>query len=159
MGSEEQFTGDVSMRTSHLISMPVKLNVLFSGAMQPSTLASAIRLSRTTLLTAAQRFGPLEYLGLTLFTSHRHRIYLTLANAAPRINADAKRVTDAKRRLEMLSRYAVWVDALICTYMGERYGIKLGASFADVIKWLPAMRPYPAYDDEDNEDFIGPYTR
>jgi hypothetical protein len=37
--------------------------------------------------------------------------------------------------------------------MGERYGVKLGASFADVIKWLPSMRPYPAYDDEDNTDF------
>jgi hypothetical protein len=58
-----------------------------------------------------------------------------------------------KRRLIMLSPYAVWVDALIRSYMGKRYGIKLGASFADVIKWLPAMRPYPTYDDGDNSDF------
>jgi hypothetical protein len=58
-----------------------------------------------------------------------------------------------KRRLIMLSAYAVWVDALTRSYIGERYGIRLGASFADVIKWLPTMRPYPTYDDGDNPDF------
>jgi hypothetical protein len=58
-----------------------------------------------------------------------------------------------KGRLSMLSSYAVWLDALIRTYIGERYGSKLGASFADVIKWLPAMRPYPGYEDGENPDF------
>ena len=58
-----------------------------------------------------------------------------------------------KRRLMMLSPYAVWVDALTRSYTGERYGVRLGASLADVIKWLPAMRPYPTYDGGDNPDF------
>jgi len=35
--------------------------------------------------------------------------------------------------------------------MGERYGVKLGASYGDAIRWLPTMRPYPplsrGYDD------------
>ena len=64
-----------------------------------------------------------------------------------------KRCHCCKRRLSMLSRYAVWLDALTRTYHGERYGIPLGASFADVIKWLPFMRPYPTYDNNDNADF------
>jgi len=58
-----------------------------------------------------------------------------------------------KRRLIMLSPYAVWVDALVRSYTGERYGVRMGASFTDVIKWFPAMRPYPTHDDEDNSDF------
>lgn len=58
-----------------------------------------------------------------------------------------------RRRLTMMRSYAVWVDALTRSYIGERYGIRLGASFADVIKWLPTMRPYPTYDDGDNLDF------
>ena len=54
----------------------------------------------------------------------------------------------------MLTRYAVWVDGLTRGYHGERYGIRLGAPFADVIKWMPAMRPYPTYEhDEDDPDF------
>jgi hypothetical protein len=62
-----------------------------------------------------------------------------------------KTCSQCHRRLTMLSRYAVWLDALIRTYIGERYGSKLGASFADVIRWLPSMRPYPACEDE--QDF------
>jgi hypothetical protein len=58
-----------------------------------------------------------------------------------------------RRQLTMMSSYGVWLDALIRSYMGERYGVRLGAPFADVIKWLPTMRPYPKYEDGDNSDF------
>jgi hypothetical protein len=37
--------------------------------------------------------------------------------------------------------------------MGERYGCKLGASYADVIGWLPSMRPYPEYEGDHTGDF------
>jgi hypothetical protein len=56
-----------------------------------------------------------------------------------------------RRRLKRLSRYEVWLLALIRSYLGERYGVKLGARYADVLGWLPSMRPYPeradGYDD------------
>ena len=58
-----------------------------------------------------------------------------------------------KRRLSIMSRYGVWLDALIRSYTGKRYGVRLGASFSDVIKWLPCMRPYPKFDDGENPDF------
>ena len=58
-----------------------------------------------------------------------------------------------KRRLTMMTRYAVWQDALIRTYTGERYGVRLGASYADVIRWLPSMRPYPTFVDADDMEF------
>jgi len=48
-----------------------------------------------------------------------------------------------RRRLEFQSRYRVWMRALASTYISERCGIFFGASYLDVLKWLPAMRPYP----------------
>ncbi|MDQ6705332.1 MAG: hypothetical protein M3Z85_05130, partial [Acidobacteriota bacterium] len=41
------------------------------------------------------------------------------------------------------NRYDVWDDALIATSTGDSYGVKLGAHYPDVLRWLPAMRPYP----------------
>ncbi len=58
-----------------------------------------------------------------------------------------------RRRLKWLSRYEVWLLALIRCYLGERYGVKLGASYADAIRWLPSMRPYPPLA-RGYEDFI-----
>ncbi len=53
-----------------------------------------------------------------------------------------RKCLDCRRALVMLGRYGAWIDALIMSYLGERYGVTLGASFRDVIKWLPLMRPY-----------------
>jgi hypothetical protein len=54
----------------------------------------------------------------------------------------------------MMSRYAIWTDALTRSYTGERFGVKLGAAFADVIKWLRVMRPYRGREDGANSDFF-----
>ena len=58
-----------------------------------------------------------------------------------------------RKRLTMMSRYAVWQDALIRSYTGERYGVRLGTRYMDVIKWLPVMRPYPRTLDPDDPEF------
>ena len=55
--------------------------------------------------------------------------------------------------LDTRSRYEVWLVALIRSYLGERYGVKLGAKYSDVLKWLPHMRPYPTVDDASAADF------
>ena len=44
----------------------------------------------------------------------------------------------------MRNRYDVWSDALINTYTGDIYGVTLGAHYPDVLRWISAMRPYPA---------------
>jgi hypothetical protein len=64
-----------------------------------------------------------------------------------------KRCRGCRKRLKWLSRYEVWLLALIRTYLGERYGVKLRAGYADAIRWLPAMRPYPPLS-RGYEDFI-----
>ena len=45
--------------------------------------------------------------------------------------------------LKMRDRYDIYQDALIATYNAGRAGISLGASYGDVLRWLPALRPYP----------------
>lgn len=51
------------------------------------------------------------------------------------------------------SRYDVFTGALIVTYFGDAYGIRLGASHHDVVRWLPRMRPYPTSKAEFGDAF------
>ena len=57
-----------------------------------------------------------------------------------------------KCRLRIRSRYKVWMEALANTYVAEACGMLFGARYADVLKWMPAMRPYPT--DDDDEDVL-----
>ncbi len=56
-----------------------------------------------------------------------------------------------KQRVENQSRYRVWMEALANTYVGERCGLRFGAGYLDVLKWLPKLRPYPESIEEDVE--------
>jgi hypothetical protein len=58
-----------------------------------------------------------------------------------------------KHPLQMRTRYDVWYDALITTYVGDRSGITLGAHYVDVLKWLPTLRPYNASRNSEDEEF------
>ena len=59
-----------------------------------------------------------------------------------------------KARLKMRSRYDVWCGALITTWSGDHYGVKFGACYADVLKWLPSMRPYRGREGGANPEFF-----
>ena len=70
------------------------------------------------------------------------------------LNTRGKKVCRrCKQPLEMMSRYAIYIDALTRAYIGERYGVTLGARYADVIKWLPGLRPYEEHRNGDNPHF------
>lgn len=58
-----------------------------------------------------------------------------------------------KSPLAVNSAYWVWFFAITRSYTGERHGIRLGSSFRSVLKWLPAMRPYPRLDAQNEVDF------
>jgi hypothetical protein len=58
-----------------------------------------------------------------------------------------------RRSLAMIGRYGSWIDAMVMTYLGERYGVTVGAKLRDVLKWMPAMRPYRGALNGKNPDF------
>ena len=60
-----------------------------------------------------------------------------------------KACKQCRRRLRIQSRYRVWMEALANTYVAERCGVLFGARYAEVLKWLPFMRPYPVADEHD----------
>ena len=62
-----------------------------------------------------------------------------------------KACKQCKRRLRIQSRYRVWMEALANTYVAERCGVLFGARYADALKWLPLMRPYPVRNQDDEE--------
>jgi hypothetical protein len=57
------------------------------------------------------------------------------------------------RRLAMMTRYQVWYYSLTRAYCAETYGITLGARYLEVLKRLPALRPYPASRNGTDPDF------
>jgi hypothetical protein len=64
-----------------------------------------------------------------------------------------KTCRQCRRRLIVINRYRLWYDALIAAYNCERVGVHVGASYADVLKWLPVMRPYRGRENGNNPDF------
>jgi hypothetical protein len=58
-------------------------------------------------------------------------------------------------KLEMENRYSLYQDALIVSYTGDRTGITLGSHYADVLKWLPTLRPYPPRLPHNDDDYYG----
>lgn len=65
-----------------------------------------------------------------------------------------KTCSSCRKPLEMFTRYGLYVDALTRSYFAERLGVNLGARYPDVIKWLPAMRPYRGREKGNNPDFV-----
>ena len=51
------------------------------------------------------------------------------------------------------SRYDLWCDALVLTYTGDSCDIQMGASYVDVLRWLPRMRPYRGAEGGANPEF------
>jgi hypothetical protein len=71
-----------------------------------------------------------------------------------RMNERGRRACRAcRRRLVMINRYRLWYEALIAAYNSERTGVAVAASYSEVIKWLPLMRPYRGREGGRNADF------
>jgi hypothetical protein len=103
------------------------------------------------LRTAAQRFSPQDTLGFNP-VSEPPAIDLPFACDCGLKNQRGRTFCKkCRRRLEIQSRYRVWMGALASTYVSERCGIPFGARYRDVLKWLPMMRPYPVDADENLE--------
>jgi hypothetical protein len=99
---------------------------------------------KPALRTAATHFNSLDFL---LFDPTKEPPPDDIPDLCPLDSTQSPRgATKCKkcgRPLKIRPKYDIWLDALIATYTGDRYGIPLGASYADVLRWIPAMRPYP----------------
>jgi len=56
--------------------------------------------------------------------------------------------TQGPPTLDDPGRYDQWYSALIVTFFGDSYGIRLGAHYRDVLQWLPRLRPYEGHDED-----------
>jgi hypothetical protein len=55
--------------------------------------------------------------------------------------------------VEAGSPYDAMSEALVLTFIGDAYGVRLGASLPQVMQWLPLLRPYRGYENGRNRDF------
>ena len=68
-------------------------------------------------------------------------------------NRGRKRCRRCRRSLPMASRYRTWYYALMRVYTGELFSAPAGARYADVLRWLPTLRPYRGAEGGANPDF------
>jgi hypothetical protein len=104
---------------------PTDLYNMLVGAYTAELLGMPDPAFKAELRKAARRFTAKDFLGF-----------------------DAEREPPANDK----NRYDVWSGALIRTYFGDAYGIKIGAHYRDVLKWMSCFRPYEGLDDSVDYD-------
>jgi hypothetical protein len=106
------------------------------------------------LRRAARRFGPRDFLN---FDPAREPPPTDVPDECRFDHTPHGRGATSCRRcgrpLRMRTRQDVWYDALIVAYTGERAGVRLGAGYAEVFRWLPSLRPYRAPRGADDTEF------
>lgn len=103
------------------------------------------------LLAAAKRFSAEDLLGFNPVTEPPPNDLSYRCDCGLKNQRGRTFCKQCRRRLETQNRYRVWMGALAKTYVSGRCGILFGARYPDVLKWLPAMRPYPTGAGQDVE--------
>jgi hypothetical protein len=107
------------------------------------------------LARAARRFRVVDFLQ---FDPNREMPPADVPESCARCDSDnargVKRCVTCGNRLEMTDPYEVFYDALIASYTGDRYGVRLGASYPEVASLIPRMRPYRGYEGGNNKSFV-----
>ena len=101
--------------------------------------------------SAASRFSADDLLGFDPATEPPADDLPYVCDCGIQNKRGRKRCKQCRQQLEFQSSYRVWMEALSNTYVGERCGVKFGAAYADILKWLPRMRPYPREGEQDVE--------
>ncbi len=121
------------------------------GSYAAARLGIADEALRQQMRRAAKRFSPQDYLWFDPKFEPPPGDVPEVCDCGLYNLRGRKTCRGCRRRLKMTSRYWVLMDALVKSYTGERYGVMVGASYADVIKWLPFMRPYQTQNDEGDD--------
>ena len=98
---------------------------------------------RRELEAAVARFSTLELLGFDPVSEPIPRDIPEDCECGAVNERGRRRCRACRRRLAPRSQYEVWYTALISLYFCERYGFQLPVRYADVMRLLPTLRPYP----------------
>jgi hypothetical protein len=109
---------------------------------------------RRQLEIAAARFSPRELLGFDPRSGAIPRNIPEDCQCGAGNEPGRRRCRQCRRRLTRRSRYEVWYYALINVYFCERFGLSLPVRYADVMRLLPTLRPYPRPGARDYRDAI-----
>jgi hypothetical protein len=101
------------------------------------------------LRTAAKRFSAQELLGFNPVSEPPANDLPFACDCGLKNQRGRTFCKQCRKRLEIQSRYRVWMGALASTYVSQRCGILFGSRYLDVLKWLPTMRPYPVSADDE----------
>jgi hypothetical protein len=115
---------------------------LVHGNYSADMIAGNVAPIKEQLRRAATRFSPYEYMW---YDATREPPPSDVPNECSRGHQNERGVNVCRRcgeKLTMQSRYDVWLDSVIASYTGDKYGIVLGARYADVIRWAAVMHPY-----------------
>jgi hypothetical protein len=116
---------------------------LVSGNLGADVLGVPDPAMKDRLRRAAARFQPEDFLD---FDPAKEPVPLDIPDACPKCGTNNPRGCRVCEKcgttLTMESQWDVLLDTLVETYTGETYGVRLGANYADVLQWLPRMRPY-----------------
>jgi hypothetical protein len=99
-----------------------RIFLLVSGAYSADRLGFPDRRYKSELRKAAAKFTAQQFLGFD--------------------------PTHGPPQMDDPGRYDQWYSALIVTFFGDGYGIRMGAHYRDVLRWLPRLRPYEGHDED-----------
>ncbi len=110
---------------------------------------------KLALAEAARRFSAIDFLKFDPAKGFiPHDILEECEEGDPTNARAALKRDDCSKPRKLLSPYEILLDALVTTYSGDRYGVRLGASLADIMALVPKMRPYRGVEGGKNDAFI-----
>lgn len=123
---------------------------LVSGCYSADSLGVPDAAMKPALTAAARRFSVTDFLRFDPATGIiPDNLPATCDDDAPKNSTS----DDCPAPGTITSPYELLTDALVTTYAGDHYGVRLGASLAEVTALVPRMRPYRV-DERANAGFI-----
>lgn len=127
---------------------------LVSGSYSADSLGVRDDTMKPALAQAARRFSVIDFLKFDPAAGViPDDIRESCEEDEPKTSRSARKYAECVASARIMSRYELLLDALVTTYAGDHYGVRLGAGLADVMALVPRMRPYRV-DEAANAGFI-----
>jgi hypothetical protein len=104
------------------------------------------------IAAAIRKFSPVELLGYDPRSEPPPENYSFVCDCGLQNLPGRKTCKQCRCKLTFQTRYRTWFQGLTITYILQECGVGWSVGYEDVLKWLPALRPYPAPPTDENED-------